>query len=739
MKKHFLVVSLLLALAGTCVFGQNPPGAYSSATSAGGGVVGGTFGGSPSSGYTFSVSAGTVSAVNNKTGVVNFSGSDAAVVINAAIAANATTGGRLFFKNGIYNLNSMTLEGGCTNFGGSGNTIAYGINFPANTIVGSVQWLIEGESTTVWQGEEGSTTVNNSGVVFNVTSTGVSSVAAGSILNVFWQRPTTSCTLQSLNITNDVHYKNITVRFPTNTRGNEIGINAWFNLNVEYENVVADFNLPYNTIATGSAPAVGSYGSFGLTSTVSSSGNYQYFRNTFSTGYNIAYDFQSEHIVGETVTAIYSNFACEFGRSGSAIFHPNWIAHFVDQENGAGCIWGPQVNQGSMTDIGFDFEFGGDANWYSTARNSLAKLSEVNCNYGTGIIRYQAVLGNAGIVAELPAVSLFTTCGAGFQEFEATQNPNIALTPVLDSFTRPNSTTTLGPTWVTVTNFAHTGIITSNAATHFAAQNSAGYYAAQPFNTDQSSGVTVATIDASGLGVLTNVQNGVQSYYEGLCTSAARSIVKVIATVSTTLITAASGCQAADIIEFNRISNPDGTVALYFYITRAGVTTFQTFSEPTSILTGGNPGIIIANGADSVTNWRGGSLPTKTGVDSIYARPALFPTYSTLTNCAGVGTAASPSVASCGSASAGHFSCATNATGATCQVNTTAVTANSEILVFESDTTVTGTALGVTCNTSTTVNPATRLLASSIAATSFTINLGTVTTNPACFSYEIKN
>lgn len=113
--------------------------------------------------------------------------------------------------------------------------------------------------------------------------------------------------------------------------------------------------------------------------------------------------------------------------------------------------------------------------------------------------------------------------------------------------------------------------------------------------------------------------------------------------------------------------------------------------------------------------------------------------YATASNCSAVGTAASPSVASCGAAPAGQFSCATNASGATCQVNTTAVTANSEIFVFESDTTTTGTRLGVTCNTSTTVNPSTRMLASSVAATGFTVNLGTVTTNPACFSYWIVN
>ena len=45
----------------------------------------------------------------------------------------------------------------------------------------------------------------------------------------------------------------------------------------------------------------------------------------------------------------------------------------------------------------------------------------------------------------------------------------------------------------------------------------------------------------------------------------------------------------------------------------------------------------------------------------------------------------------------------------------------------------------MTCNTGTNVTPTSRLLASSIAATSFTINLGTVTTNPACFSYHIVN
>ena len=109
----------------------------------------------------------------------------------------------------------------------------------------------------------------------------------------------------------------------------------------------------------------------------------------------------------------------------------------------------------------------------------------------------------------------------------------------------------------------------------------------------------------------------------------------------------------------------------------------------------------------------------------------------TNTNCSATGTAANPSVASCANASAGSFSCATNASGGTCTVNTTAVTANSEIFITQRTDTTTGTRLSVTCNTGiSTVLP---VITAVTAATSFTINLGTITTNPECFSYYIVN
>jgi hypothetical protein len=176
-------------------------------------------------------------------------------------------------------------------------------------------------------------------------------------------------------------------------------------------------------------------------------------------------------------------------------------------------------------------------------------------------------------------------------------------------------------------------------------------------------------------------------------------------------------------------TNPNEQLRLGFDTTSL-VGTIQAEISGTSF----NPLALQPNGGNTLVGTK-----TDCGKALCVNGAASAATYSTNANCSAVGTAASPSVASCGAAAAGQFSCATNATGATCQVNTTAVTANSEIFVFESDTAATGTRLGVTCNTGTTVNPATRLLASSVAGASFTINLGTVTTNPACFSYHIVN
>lgn len=103
-------------------------------------------------------------------------------------------------------------------------------------------------------------------------------------------------------------------------------------------------------------------------------------------------------------------------------------------------------------------------------------------------------------------------------------------------------------------------------------------------------------------------------------------------------------------------------------------------------------------------------------------------TLLTTTNCS---SAASPAV--CASAASGSANIAISAS--TVVVNTTAVTANSQILITE-DASL-GTKLGsITCNTT----PAALLVTARTAGTSFTVGVtGTVITNPMCFSYTIIN
>jgi hypothetical protein len=107
--------------------------------------------------------------------------------------------------------------------------------------------------------------------------------------------------------------------------------------------------------------------------------------------------------------------------------------------------------------------------------------------------------------------------------------------------------------------------------------------------------------------------------------------------------------------------------------------------------------------------------------------------YRTTTNCS---SSASPAV--CGSAAAGTVALPTNAVSSSIVVNTTAVTANSEIFVQTDDTL--GTKLGVTCNSTVATLVGGLTISARSAGASFTIaNNVAIVTNPLCVSYTIVN
>jgi hypothetical protein len=134
-------------------------------------------------------------------------------------------------------------------------------------------------------------------------------------------------------------------------------------------------------------------------------------------------------------------------------------------------------------------------------------------------------------------------------------------------------------------------------------------------------------------------------------------------------------------------------------------------------------------GGDTVAQSGGGPAGWQSG--TVWALTGTFTTLKTLTNCS---SSASPAV--CAAASAGSVAVPTGATP-TLVINTSAVTANSQILLTIDE--GLGAKLGVTCNTtlSTLVQP---VVTARSAGTSFTIQINaTLAVNPACVSYSIVN
>ncbi len=130
--------------------------------------------------------------------------------------------------------------------------------------------------------------------------------------------------------------------------------------------------------------------------------------------------------------------------------------------------------------------------------------------------------------------------------------------------------------------------------------------------------------------------------------------------------------------------------------------------------------------ATSITIGHGSATTTISG--PLSAANATFSTIKTTSNC---NSTTSP--ASCGSANAGSVAIA--AGDSTLTVNTTSVTASSQIFLTEDSSL--GSRLGVTCNTTSGRNYS---VTSRTAGTSFTIkSSGDIATNKACINYFIVN
>lgn len=659
----------------------------------------------PNSAGTVSVTGGTISIVDATTGTTT-TGTDLAATLNTFMNAHSSTCGRIYFRNGTYPINSNTSISG-----GTYNGTTYGIGIPAAVVAGSkyCEWQFEGEAAPSFLGTSNLT----GGVIWDVQSAAlpVSTV----LFSAVFKLPDTGTVYDATSLV----FRNIGVRFPSNQRGCERGIWPREAGQVSYYNVIAWGTT--GVLPGALAPVPGTCGMVGLSSTGSLKNQIQYFENTTVSGFDMPYDWSMDHIVANSILSQFNNFAgcfaCTIGGFGySAPVQVSTLTNFDDTQNGAGITIGPGVGYGCRLDIfGYDLEFNTTA-WQSRTTPSWV---ETNNGYCGGTVFYQVY--GAGSVINVPFSQFFTSGGIHFQGFDSALNPNLAVTPGVDNFTRPNATN-VGPPWLQ-TNGSGCGItIASNKAVGTAGGNICMF--GFQYNPDMFSSITINANAVLNSAIVRGQLGGVSSYYDYACiTGTGRELRKRVTGTFTVLGGPTGSCSAGDVLELRVIGSN-----FWAYYTHSGVTTLD-FLASDSTFTSGFPGMAFGGATDSISSWSGGSFPTFHGVDSLFNNPTYHTSYNTVTNCA----VNSASPAACGSAASGVF--AIPAAQTTYTVNTTALNSASRIFL-QPTTDNTGIPSAPTC-----ADPAltaATAISSRVAGTSFTIQL-TSNAGITCYNYWIIN
>lgn len=352
--------------------------------------------------YTFWVSGGTVYARNESTGAVQFSGSDAAVVINNVLSAMASTGGTLFFKKGVYNLSSATAETVSPY-----TAYSYCVAIPAGTATNFPEFRFVGENTANGSQSHPET----SGVLFNVT-TAAETAAGTNTLVAFWARPNTNHDSDypaALYWNGHILFENLGIQFQANTRGNEHAINALESGYLELNNVQAGFATVPTALAATNLKAFVSPGT-------PSDGTYM--RNVYAEpGWGTAFEINTDHsVLIDTVayqaTTGYAVGASE-SRNASVIFHSGQWIHPQVYQCVNGITAGSYLASATQLDIfGLDLEYITTGVWaYSTGFTTgnlggLLTWTNTQSNIGRGALTTPFPSGSGGNYAVISNGSL---------------------------------------------------------------------------------------------------------------------------------------------------------------------------------------------------------------------------------------------------------------------------------------------------------------------------------------------
>lgn len=341
---------------------------------------GGSGGVSPAS-YTFYVSSGITNAVNNLTGAIDYSDTDAAVVINDVLNDIGAIGGTLFFKPGTYDFNSATQETT------GGYSLFYCVGIPAsgdNNKQPSFNFV--GESS-----QSNTANAGASGVIFNLTTSAETAAGSGNPLAAFWVRPTLNGRIDAsgLHWGPRVTFRDANIVLPANTRGKEYGLHA---LEASYLEMI-NFQFTLATLPTALAAAT-LYGV--ITPSTPSAG--VYLRDGSVSGYNVGFSVNTEHSILMNTTAGQCTTGYTYGEmvsaNGTGIYHPSyWIkAQTLDCVNDL--TVGSNINQGAQLELhAFDIEYTTSGTWaHANAIDTTGSSNNLS-----GYISWNNILSGVGL------------------------------------------------------------------------------------------------------------------------------------------------------------------------------------------------------------------------------------------------------------------------------------------------------------------------------------------------------
>jgi hypothetical protein len=262
----------------------------------------------------------TINAINNKTGVIDFTGRDSGAVFRAATNTIANTPGLLFFKNGIYPGQTALQE----NTGGQTNWYIWSLPAPAAGNEGA--WHVVCESFT----QILETSLQTNGCIHQVMPSAYAGPApSGNTLSGFWQRPSTG-TFGPADF-----FVNNTVRIPDNQASPSNSYDTFMSIYSSHIGTVADQGILMLDQSC-SGLAVPPSGVNGFRSNQSQTDE-TYFENTWAIGFDTPYNVLSNHPIGINMHSFCNNNAGTFTSISNT--YGGFLLHFQDIHNRNGLVF----------------------------------------------------------------------------------------------------------------------------------------------------------------------------------------------------------------------------------------------------------------------------------------------------------------------------------------------------------------------------------------------------------------